>query len=517
LTRALLALLALAGALLAPPAQAGERRYAVVVGVNQGAAHEAPLLFAERDAERFARVLTDLADVREEDLVLLRGRDADEVKRALAQVARRVADESREGEQQLLFVYYSGHGDSGGLHLRGSNLTLSELSEAVEAVPAQVRVMVVDACRSGELTRMKGGVAVEAFDIDVQDRLESEGMAVITSSSAGEDSQESDRLRGGVFTHHFVSGLQGAADASGDGRVTLTEAYRYSYEQTLATTSRAPVMQHPSYAFDLRGRDDLVITALDAAHRRGWIALKRGGFYLVFDKDGQVVLEADVPDGARLAVEPGQYLVRKREASQLWEASARVAEGEVVALTELAPIPYGVTVRKGYSESASAVVIGGGGGAPMLDNYDYGGLGRLGLRLDLEVLTLTPRLRYSRYGASNEDLNLVQQTAGAELSAVHYLDRGDWAAGIGLSAGADGVWQVFETDGEAAPRRALVGRTGPLLRLEYAPAARWLVGLEAGADVYLLQLEDTEAQLDTPVVPYVYLDLARYRRPRRVR
>jgi hypothetical protein len=508
--------LALAAGLLTADAHAagGERRYAIVVGVNSGDPDEEPLLFAERDAERVAQVLVDLAGVHEEDLVLLRGGDERRVARALEQVAVRVEREREDSDRQLLFVYYSGHADAAALHLGGSHLELRRLSELVEAVPVDVRVMVVDACRSGELTRLKGGVPVEPFAFEVQDRLESEGLAIITSSSAGEDAQESDRLRGGVFTHHFVAGLEGAADHSGDGRVTLTEAYRYSYKQTLNTTSRAPVVQHPAFAFDLRGRDDLVLTEPSRSSGRGWIDLPEGGLYLVFDASGtgDMVAEAEVPDGARLAVEPGTYVLRRRESDMAWQTAVNVVEGEVVAVAEMEPVPYGATVRKGLSQKRAAVGVqaGGGLGGPLLAGQDPLALGYAGARFDLESFTLMPRVRYSLTGAENADLSQRQQAVGLDLAAVKLLDLGRFSPGLGLRGGLDGVWQTFETRGQAPPMTALVGRTGPLLRLEYAPAARWLVGLELGAEMYLLRELDAGSTFSTPVVPYAALDLARY-------
>jgi uncharacterized caspase-like protein len=59
--------------------------------------------------------------------------------------------------------------------------------------------------------------------------VDASGEVVITSSSADELSQESDEVGGSYFTHYLLSGLRGAADTSGDGEVTLDEAYRYVY------------------------------------------------------------------------------------------------------------------------------------------------------------------------------------------------------------------------------------------------------------------------------------------------
>ncbi|MEZ4468640.1 MAG: caspase family protein, partial [bacterium] len=245
---------ALALLLLWAGAAFGEARFAVVIGANRGEADEVVLRFAERDAARFADVLTGFAGVPEEHLTLLKGRDAGRVQAAFAPLAGRIAAAGAAGHETVLFVYYSGHADAQALHLGGSRLPLAGLKGLVDAAGATVAVLVVDACRSGALTRVKGAAPAEPFEIHAEDRLASEGTAIIASSAAGEDAQESDQLEGGVFSHHLIAGLLGAADATGDRVVSLSEAYRYAYAETLRTTSRARFVQHPTYDFRLRGR-----------------------------------------------------------------------------------------------------------------------------------------------------------------------------------------------------------------------------------------------------------------------
>lgn len=72
--------------------------------------------------------------------------------------------------------------------------------------------------------------------------------ATRSPSSADEAAQESDRIGGSFFTHALVSGMRGAADASGDGKITLTEAYRFAFEETLQRTAQTQFgSQHPAY------------------------------------------------------------------------------------------------------------------------------------------------------------------------------------------------------------------------------------------------------------------------------
>src|SRR5690606_19692291 len=120
--------------------------------------------------------------------------------------------------------YYSGHADAGELRLGASRYPMARLRERLAASPAAVRIALLDACRSGAITRTKGARRVPAFAVDTGPRA-ARGLVILTSSAKDEDSQESDRIGGSFFTHALVSGMLGEADASGDGRVTLAEAY----------------------------------------------------------------------------------------------------------------------------------------------------------------------------------------------------------------------------------------------------------------------------------------------------
>ena len=91
-----------------------------------------------------------------------------------------------------------------------------EFRKRIDALHADVKIAVIDACGSGAITRLKGGVAVPAFMVDQSSDMK--GYAFITSSTQDESSQESDKLKGSFFTHSLVSGMRGAGDLSGDGK-----------------------------------------------------------------------------------------------------------------------------------------------------------------------------------------------------------------------------------------------------------------------------------------------------------
>jgi hypothetical protein len=123
-----------------------------------------------------------------------------------------------------------------------------------------VRVAFVDACQSGALTGVKGGRRAPGYEIHLADPGSVKGMAIVTSSTANELSQESDDLQGSFFTHNIMAGLRGAADSSRDGQVTLGEVYQFAFRRTLASTAASLVGgQHPTYDYRMSGAGDVIL------------------------------------------------------------------------------------------------------------------------------------------------------------------------------------------------------------------------------------------------------------------
>ena len=213
------------------------RRFALLIGTNDGGPERIRLRYAVSDAQSFGRVLNELGGLDPADMQLLKEAGRSEVLSAISALATRVQQAKADGVRTEALVYYSGHSDEEGLLLRGELLSYAELRKALEKLPADVRIAVLDSCASGTMARTKGGVRRAPFMVDASTTVR--GQAILTSSSGDEASQESDGLGGSYFTHNLVSGLRGAADASHDGRVTLSEAYQFAFDETLARTSPA--------------------------------------------------------------------------------------------------------------------------------------------------------------------------------------------------------------------------------------------------------------------------------------
>lgn len=110
----------------------------------------------------------------------------------------------------------------------------------------------------------------------------------------------------------MISGLRGAADASGDKRVTLNEAYQYAFHETLKRTqSTVAGPQHPSYDFQLAGAGDLVLTDLRATSSLLIFPKNLSGRFFIRDEAGTLIAEINKLPGRDLqfGLEEGTYSV----------------------------------------------------------------------------------------------------------------------------------------------------------------------------------------------------------------
>lgn len=319
-----------APALAAP----GERRIALLVGHPFGGDELQPLRYTGNDVERVSEVLGLLGDFAQDDIHVSFGETADELLARFADV--RDAAAGYPAERLLFLFYYSGHAKDGELRLGDTVLSLVELRRQMEQVPAALRIGLLDACRSGGITRLKGATRGEPISLSVDAPSQQRGSVFITASSADEDAQESDAIQGSFFTHFLTSGLRGAADSNADARVTLAEAYAFTYDNTVARTiGTRGGAQHPTYRFDLHGSGDVRVTSLAAEPSALTFAEELDGHYVIFDMQRRVVvaeLDKAIGRAVRLAVAPGDYVVKKRERDHLRLGRIQLGAREAVAV-----------------------------------------------------------------------------------------------------------------------------------------------------------------------------------------
>ena len=425
-----------------------DESWLIVVGNNRGDADEIQLLYGERDAREFAEVLRTQGNIASDRVRILIDESAETVRRALVSVNAGLRARSADGKTTALLVFYSGHADAESLHLRGTRLPIEELRGLVSGSPATMRLLVVDACRSGAVTRVKGVRSVPEFAIKLEDRVEAEGTAMISSSTAGESSQESDRLRASFFSHHLVNALRGAADRNGDGRVTLSEAYAYSYAQTLRSSGQTLQLQHPTYAYDVKGSGDLVLTTLSGAeHNLGRLRLADASMYLVTEEreSGAVVAELTTTrNQGVIALPRGKYFIQRRGSYEFREYQIELVPGQEVDLASLPyrSVRYDQLVRKrgGARTSVHGLNLLLGGRGEILAGQGPTPNVLLGYAADLPWLTVGARLRGSTASLVSIDGGLASRQYELGLSAVlqRYVDLPWFSLAFGVAI--EGTW-----------------------------------------------------------------------------
>lgn len=456
--------------LLAPPAEAEVERYAILAGNNQGARDEANLRFAEDDATKLGRTLIEVSSFPPENVLVLAGRDATSFRRALIALNDRIRAKTAEGgAEPVLLVYYSGHADARALHLGGTLFELAELEQLVRGSAASFRVLMVDACRSGSLTQVKGGTVGPPFPIEEGERLDGEGVVFLASSAANEDAQESEEIAGSFFTHYVVSGLLGAADLNNDGKVGLREVYAHAYEQTLRASSRTLAgMQHPTFRYEIKGRGDLVLSEPYQVQARAILEFPEARGYLIFggSAEGPVIAEIGPQDRVRrLGLRPGRYFLRSRGRDHLLEGVVKVEAGpRQITDDGLDRIAYARLVRKGGAELSA--VHGPEAGyrirGPLFaeESACQGGYGAYAV--DLAELSLSAEVGACSASFQNPHLTAHTTELNLALAARRGFDWAPFTLELGAALGAAWFVQRFDTRGLAPDRLSFA----PLLRLE---------------------------------------------------
>ncbi len=311
------------------------RRFAMIVGSNDGGKDRTRLKYAVSDARSILEVVHKIGGVSEDDGILLVEPDRNAFIKKLDLLQDMLTDAKSEAKRVEILFYYSGHSDEEAILLKGEKVFYKEISASIKKMPADVRIAILDSCSSGAFTRIKGGKMRSPFLVDSS--YDMKGYAFMTSSSSDEASQESERIRGSFFTHYLVSGLRGAADMTQDGRITLTEAYQFAYNETLARTEKTlSGPQHPNYNIAMTGTGDVVMT--DITKSSALLALDKdiSGRLFIRDWKGNLVVELKKAAGRdmQLGLEDGRYSVVNERDGKIYEAEIELAAGGQFRLSQ---------------------------------------------------------------------------------------------------------------------------------------------------------------------------------------
>ena len=202
--------------------------YAVVVGIadyQNMTYSNGDLHFADRDAARMAAFLQSKigGNVPPQHIIQLTNEQA--TKRAIVQAMQKLFVQANSHDKVLL--YFSGHGVTEAfvpydviLSDFKTLLTHQEVKAIFKISKAQTKICIADACMSGSMKRPH-------FKTALMTKENTTNVAMMLSSRASQKSVEATRIDGGVFTHFWLKGLNGEADANRNKIVTIRELYVY--------------------------------------------------------------------------------------------------------------------------------------------------------------------------------------------------------------------------------------------------------------------------------------------------
>jgi serine/threonine protein kinase len=224
------------------------RALALVIGIGDyQCSEQIPRLhFAGRDAAALAELLKDpdVCGFPKEQVILLldeeAGRDA-----VVSRLSKWLPALAKDAE--IVLIYFAGHGtiqtighkeqgfllpydaNPGDVVTRG--IAMNDLVNWTEGLAPAV-VVCLDCCHAGKVLG-RPGIALREDSRDLSlwpallQEMSGKGRFLIASCDEGQKSIEAQELGHGLFTHHLLEGMRGAADQDGDGQVGVAELFNY--------------------------------------------------------------------------------------------------------------------------------------------------------------------------------------------------------------------------------------------------------------------------------------------------
>jgi hypothetical protein len=199
--------------------------------------------YANDDARFFYDYAIRALGIKPENIRLLVDGDADDI--GIYQAFKTWLP-SRVRSSTDVYVFYSGHGlptaDGQGIYLLPQRahrdfidktaITQAEINAAIQAAKPKSVTVFLDACYSGQArTGETLLTSARPVALKMEKQLFPESFTVISASQADQISSSSPELKHGIFSYYLMRGMEGAADANRDGKITAGEMHQYLTEQ----------------------------------------------------------------------------------------------------------------------------------------------------------------------------------------------------------------------------------------------------------------------------------------------
>lgn len=202
------------------------RTYVLAVGVSNYKGTTNDLANTTKDAKAFKQLMEN----KTKDITLITSKYA--TKANIKEKLRAICNRAGSGDQVIFF--YSGHGDNGCLAVYDGMLSYTDIVNILDDSKAGMKICYIDACYAGS--------AVTAQSSAAQAPNGKKNLVFFVSCRPDEYSWESSIVGAGYFTQALVKGLRGKSDSNGDKRVTVSELFKYMYNDVV---KRSDSLQHP--------------------------------------------------------------------------------------------------------------------------------------------------------------------------------------------------------------------------------------------------------------------------------
>lgn len=192
--------------------------YLVSVGIADYPGKENDLRVSDEDAKTISKIFLATKNASVHTLI-----NEDATQGAMLGVMYTLFSEA--GNDDMIMLYFSGHGTDGSLVCHDGLLSYQHIMRLLSGYQAKQEIIIVDACFSGKMRTSKQ-LSYEYNDKNVMFFL---------SSRTNEESKESP-YKNSLFTIYLERGLRGGADFNRDRQITARELYDFVHNGVVDTS-----------------------------------------------------------------------------------------------------------------------------------------------------------------------------------------------------------------------------------------------------------------------------------------
>jgi hypothetical protein len=285
-----------------------------------------------------------------------------EIVGAVQRLRSAVLEARARGRRAIVYFVFARHGDvergKGYLELEDGRLGAEELEEQiVKPLAGGTLHLVIDSCNSFFVLnpRKPGGKRFATpRDLLAGFARRHPGVGVFLSTSAEGEVYEWSEIQSGIFSHLVRSGLSGAADADGDGRVSYDELAAFV---TVASEGIKNEHYRPKvFARGPHGKGGAGLFSVSSAEGRRIILGKKQRRLWIRDADGTRLVDVHKEAGAELPLvipAPGEapLVVQEQRA-----AGGRLALEERLVRTSAEPVRLASLAAQGRRRLSGALL-----------------------------------------------------------------------------------------------------------------------------------------------------------------